>query len=253
MITVVVPVHNEQDNIKPLLEEIAAAADKSPIKEIVYVDDGSTDETQARLQEMKKTIPMLRVVRHKICAGQSAAFMTGVRAATQNLIVLMDGDGQNNPADISKIYDTFRSEFLALGNKEDTAEFTTATKAMVAGQREKRNDNTVRRISSRLANKIRSAILRDKIRDTGCSLKLIRREDYLRLPYFNHMHRYFPALLIRDHIKILTVDVSHRPRERGTSKYGFWDRLWVGIVDLVGVRWLLFRGLPSDFETEEIS
>ena len=123
---------------------------------------------------------------------------------------------------------------------------------MVAGQREKRHDNALRRLSSKYANAIRSFVLKDGMRDTGCSLKLIRREDYLRLPYFDHMHRFLPALLMRDGVKILTAEVSHRPRERGVSKYGFWDRLWVGIFDLVGVRWLLCRGLPHNFNSKEI-
>jgi dolichol-phosphate mannosyltransferase len=240
MITVIVPVLNEQDNIAPLLTEIIAAADHSQIKEIIYIDDGSNDETPRILAEFKSKTPLLRVIRHQNRSGQSAAFMSGVLAATQPLIVLMDGDGQNDPKDIAKLY----AAYQAHPHKD--------TKIMVAGQREKRQDNAVRRISSRLANKIRAGILKDKIRDTGCSLKLIRRDDYVRLPYFDHMHRFLPALLMRDHVTILTADVSHRPRERGVSKYGFWDRLWVGIMDLVGVKWLLCRGLPTNFSVTEV-
>ena len=240
MITVIVPVHNEQDNIEPLLKEIVEASNHIAISEIIYVDDGSNDKTPEILDKMRKEVVALRVIRHSVKSGQSAAFMSGVRAAKNALVVLMDGDGQNDPKDIVKLYEQYQK------HAGDTP------KAMVAGQREKRNDNAVRRISSRLANKIRAALLQDNIRDTGCSLKLIRREDYVRLPYFDHMHRYLPALLMRDHVKILTVDVSHRARERGVSKYGFWDRLWVGITDLFGVRWLLFRGLPEKFESKEI-
>lgn len=238
MISVIVPVHNEQENISTLVHEILSASNEAAISEIIYVDDGSTDETSVILDQLRNDIPSLRVIRHAKKSGQSAAFMSGVRAAENGLIVLMDGDGQNNPEDIPKLVRMY--------------ETAPAKKAMVAGQRAKRHDNLVRRISSRLANRIRSGILQDHIRDTGCSLKLIRREDYLRLPYFDHMHRFLPALLMRDGVNILTVDVSHRPRERGVSKYGFWDRLWVGIVDLAGVRWLLSRGLPSQFKSQEI-
>lgn len=240
MISVIVPVHNEQDNIEPLLGEIVAVSNRASISEIIYVDDGSTDRTGETLEKLRKNIPMLRIIRHTIKSGQSAALMSGARAAGNALLVLMDGDGQNDPRDIETLLACYQTH---AGKTE---------KLMVAGQRAKRRDNLVRRISSRLANKIRSFILKDNIRDTGCSLKLIRREDYLRLPYFNHMHRYLPALLMRDHVRIVTVDVSHRPRARGASKYGFWDRLWVGISDLIGVRWLLCRGLPDRFETREI-
>lgn len=238
MISVIVPVHNEQENISTLVHEILSASNEAAISEIIYVDDGSTDETSVILDQLRNDIPSLRVIRHAKKSGQSAAFMSGVRAAENGLIVLMDGDGQNNPEDIPKLVRMY--------------ETAPAKKAMVAGQRKKRHDSLVKRISSRLANRIRSGILHDHIRDTGCSLKLIRREDYLRLPYFDHMHRFLPALLMRDGVTILTVDVSHRPRERGVSKYGFWDRLWVGIVDLAGVRWLLSRGLPSQFKSQEI-
>lgn len=241
MITVVVPVHNEQDNIEPLIKEIIAVSNQVIISEIIYIDDGSTDKTFAVLEKLHSNIPILRVIRHKQKTGQSAAFMTGVRAAGNDLVVLMDGDGQNDPRDIAALYEIYSHE--SAYNQ----------KLMVAGQRKKRQDNLIRRLSSRLANKIRSSILQDNIRDTGCSLKLIRREDYIRLPYFDHMHRYLPALLKRDGVKILTADVSHRPRERGISKYGFWDRLWVGITDLAGVRWLLWRGYPENFQSKEIS
>lgn len=240
MITVVIPVLNEQDNIPPLLNEIFEVSKIIPISEVIYIDDGSTDKTSDVLKSMRQDIPILRVIQHERRSGQSAAFMSGVRAAGNSIVVLMDGDGQNNPADIQKLYKIYTTH-----QKENK-------KIMVAGQREKRHDNALRRLSSKYANAIRSFVLKDGMRDTGCSLKLIRREDYLRLPYFDHMHRFLPALLMRDDVKILTADVSHRPRERGVSKYGFWDRLWVGIFDLVGVRWLLCRGLPHDFDAKEI-
>lgn len=240
MITVVVPVCNEQENIEPLLKEIITASNHVPISEIIYVDDGSTDQSFGALVKLRPEIPMLRVIRHSMRLGQSAAFMNGIRAAGNTLVVLMDGDGQNNPQDIEKLYGCYQEHVPK------------HKKLMVAGQRLKRQDNFLRRISSRLANRIRSRILKDNIRDTGCSLKLIRREDYLRLPYFNHMHRFLPSLLMRDHVQVMTVDVSHRPRAAGISKYGFWDRLWVGIFDLIGVKWLQCRGLPENFNTKEI-
>lgn len=240
MITVVIPVLNEQENILPLLNEIVETSQNTPISEVIYVDDGSTDQTLEILKTLRSDIPMLRIISHKHRSGQSAAFNSGVRAAGNSLVVLMDGDGQNNPADIETLYKIYSE-----AHKENK-------KIMVAGQRQKRHDNIIRRLSSRSANTIRSFILKDGIRDTGCSLKLIRREDYLRLPYFDHMHRFLPALLMRDGVKILTANVSHRPRARGISKYGFWDRLWVGIFDLIGVRWLLCRGLSRNFQTKEI-
>lgn len=240
MISVIVPVYNERDNIKPLITELVEASKMTDISEIVYVDDGSSDGSLEILTALRAECPILRVIKHTQRSGQSAAFLSGVRAAKNGLVVLIDGDGQNNPADIALLYQKFRSGESA------------GAKRMVAGQRAKRQDNALRKISSRLANKIRSSILNDNIRDTGCSLKLIRREDYLNLPYFDHMHRFLPALLIRDGVAILTEDVSHRPRLKGTSKYGFWNRLWVGIVDLAGVRWLLIRGLPKNYGTTEI-
>lgn len=240
MLSVIVPVYNESENIRPLLDELKSVSNKTAISEIIYIDDKSDDDTVKILEELQNDCSLLRVIKHTKRAGQSAAFMTGARAAGNSLIVLMDGDGQNDPADIEKLFKCYTDG----ANKNK--------KAMVAGQRLKRQDSFLKIISSRLANKIRAGLLKDKIRDTGCSLKLIRREDYIRLPYFNHMHRYIPALLQRDGVKILTVDVSHRPREKGVSKYGFWDRLWVGIFDLIGVRWLLNRALPENFETKEL-
>ena len=241
MLTVIIPVYNEADNIRPVLDELTSAAQTIPISEIVYVDDGSTDGTFALLCALQEKIPMLCVVRHTVRAGQSAAFMSGVRAAGNALVALMDGDGQNDPRDIAILFDCYQRNSAG------------QTATMVAGFREKRHDNLSRRLSSRAANRIRSAFLADGIIDTGCSLKLIRRKDYLALPYFDHMHRYLPALLRRDGVNIYQVGVSHRPRARGTSKYGFWGRLSVGIVDLLGVRWLLARGLPPHFAAEEMA
>ena len=229
MITVVVPILNEEENIAPLLAEIAQAAQTVPISEIVYVDDGSADNSLSILQSLRAQYPSLRVVRHSKRSGQSAAIWTGVKSAGNDLIVTLDGDGQNNPADIALLYKAY---------KDNEKNFS---KLMIAGERQKRNDVWIKRISSRLANRIRSGLLHDNTRDTGCSLKLYRRKDYLALPYFDHMHRFLPALMQRDNVRVLHVPVSHRPREHGVSKYGTFDRLAVGISDLWGVWWLLKR------------
>ncbi len=241
MISVIVPVYNEEENIAPLVREIAAAARAAPIGEILYVDDGSTDGTLAALKAAQADHPQLRIIIHSRRSGQSAAFWSGVSAASDELVAFLDGDGQNDPADITRLYETYnknRSRYPRL---------------MVAGQRQKRQDNLIRRLSSRAANKIRSSILQDKTRDTGCSLKLMARDDYLSLPYFNHMHRFIPALMMREGVQIFHADVSHRPRQRGTSKYGFFNRLWVGIVDLAGVRWLIGRRRPGDLTYTEVA
>ena len=240
MISVIVPVHNEQANIQTLVAEIMAASKDVPISEIIYVDDGSADATLEVLEGLRDEFPMLRVLAHSVCAGQSAALMSGARAAGNSLIVMMDGDGQNDPADIKQLYDTYQANALKY------------KKLMVGGLRAKRRDNALRRISSRMANGIRAWLLKDGTKDTGCSLKLMRREDYLRLPYFNHMHRFLPALLKRDQVHIINIPVSHRPRLAGVSKYGFWNRFWVGIVDLFGVKWLMLRGLPVQFTSQEM-
>jgi dolichol-phosphate mannosyltransferase len=233
MISVIVPVKNEEGNIESLISEIVAAAQSGvPITEIVYVDDGSTDKTPVLLKKLKEKTPMLRVFRHGRSGGQSAATWTGICRANGTLIVTMDGDGQNNPGDIAALYDTYQ-QAVKHNSREDI---------LVAGQRVKRQDSAWRLFSSRFANAIRASMLDDGTRDTGCSLKLFRREDYLRLPFFNHMHRYIPALMKREGVLIRHVDVSHRARERGHSKYGTVDRLIAGLSDLLGVRWLIMRG-----------
>lgn len=238
MITIVIPVHNEADNIAPLMDKIAAAAKAAPITEVIYVDDGSTDGTPAALAAACAAHKMLRVIRHGGKCGQSAALWTGIAAAKNPLIATLDGDGQNDPADIAKLYERYK----AAGEGQ----------VMVAGQREKRHDNAVRRISSRVANKVRSALLKDGVRDTGCSLKLFRRGDFLMLPRMNHLHRFLPALMQREGVTVALCDVGHFPRAHGVSKYGMWDRLWVGIADLFGVRWLQARAFKR-VETSEVT
>lgn len=241
MITVVVPVKNEEENVFPLIKEIVHASDTVPVSEIIYVDDGSDDGTLAALKNARKVAPLLRIIRHDRACGQSAALWTGIKAAGNELIVTMDGDGQNNPADIEKLFHFYES--LVNSNKH--------ARLMIAGQREKRHDNFIRRLSSRIANGVRRFVLKDGTSDTGCSLKLFRRQDYLDLPYFNHMHRYLPALMARENVAVYHANVSHRPRERGVSKYGTLDRLVVGLSDLAGVRWLLNRARPKAVISEE--
>ena len=233
MLSIVIPVYNEKENIRPLLEEISAVARAVPITEVLYVDDGSDDGTHLHLQELSVTYPFLRIIQHSKRSGQSRGLWSGVSHATGPLVVTLDGDGQNNPADIPLLLELYQKQ--AAKNP----------RVMIAGQRTKRNDNLVRRLSSRAANAIRSYFLKDGTRDTGCSLKLFRREDYMALPYFNHMHRYLPALMKGHYVEVCHVDVSHRPRGRGVSKYGFFDRLWAGVHDLFGVRWLLKRARPD--------
>lgn len=237
-ISAVVPMLNEAENAPSLIAEIEAAARLCPIHEIVIVDDGSTDGTADVIRKLKAVNPSIRLVRHSVRSGQSAALRTGVRAAKGPLVVMMDGDGQNNPADIPLLYQKF-------------IENPSAPMRLVAGQRLKRQDSLLKKFTSRTGNKIRSTLLRDGVRDTGCSLKMFRRDDYLALPYFNHMHRFLPALFAREYGSVALVDVGHRPRERGVSKYGFWDRLWAGIFDLTGVMWLQRRAAQNLTVSEE--
>lgn len=228
-VSIVIPALNEEDAIVPLLQEIAAATRGLPVSEIIVVDDGSTDRTAEVVVALKSSVPGLRLIRHKKRQGQSTAMLTGISRATGDVIVTLDGDGQNDPRDIGALIRAYQAAAA-----EDP-------RVLVAGQRKKRNDNTVRILSSRIANGARRAMLDDGVRDTGCSLKLFRREDFLELPFFNHIHRFIPAMMKAFGVRVVLMDVSHRPRERGVSKYGVWDRLWVGIADLFGVRWLIAR------------
>ena len=225
-LSIVVPVRNEADNIQPLLAEIHAALRDKGEFEVLYVDDGSTDATPARLRAALTDFPRLRVLAHARSCGQSAALMTGARAARADWITTLDGDGQNDPADIPKL--------LAA---RDSAQNV----VLVSGYRKKRHDSFLKKISSRIANGVRSSLLGDATPDTGCGLKLIARSTYLELPFFDHMHRFLPALVQRAGGATLIVEVNHRPRTRGRSNYGVLDRLWVGIVDLFGVMWLKRR------------
>ena len=228
LLSVVVPVRNEGPNIAPLIAEIEAAL-TGIAHEIVYVDDGSTDDTLAQLTALRGTTPLV-VRRHRTSCGQSAAVCTGVRAARGRWIATLDGDGQNDPADIPAL--------LARGQ----ASAGNDGPVLIAGHRVNRRDTRTKQISSRLANRIRAGLLKDATPDTGCGLKLFEREAFLRLPQFDHMHRFLPALFIRAGGRVESVPVNHRHRTRGVSNYGTFDRLWVGISDLVGVAWLQRRG-----------
>ncbi|MEI6162547.1 MAG: glycosyltransferase family 2 protein [Roseococcus sp.] len=228
LISVVIPVRNEAPNIAPLVAEITAALADVP-HEIIYVDDGSTDGTPAVLADL----PAVHSLRHRSSCGQSAAIITGVKAAQGLWIATLDGDGQNDPADIPRML--ARAE--AAGGD-----------VMIAGHRVNRKDSWVKRRSSRLANGIRSALLRDATPDTGCGLKLFPRTLFLGFPHFDHMHRFLPALALRAGATVLSEPVNHRPRLRGASNYGTLDRLAVSIFDLFGVAWLQRRGKRPEIE-----
>lgn len=231
-ISVVVPVKNEQDNVASLIAEIDAALSKVK-HEIIYVNDGSTDATLSTLKQLQKKYKQLRVISHQQSCGQSTAVRTGVKFARYDWVATLDGDGQNNPADIPKLIEAVSEGVELVGGN----------------RRLSRRDTFIKRISSVIANTVRSAMLRDDTPDTGCGLKLFQREAFLDLPYFDHMHRFLPALIKRRGGKIVSVHVQHRNREYGKSNYGTLDRLIVGIVDLFGVAWLQRRAkLPRASE-----
>ena len=228
-LSIVIPVLNEAASITGLLEEIAQQLDGQLDYEIVVVDDGSTDSTPAVLQDARGRLARVRVLRHRERCGQSAALASGVAAARSEWVATLDGDGQNDPADIMKLYRTMQQS----GNQVK----------LIAGYRRQRRDSTLKRISSRVANAVRSAMLDDDSPDTGCGLKLFPRSLFLSLPLFRNMHRFLPALVKRAGGAMVIVEVNHRPRRQGQSKYGVMNRLWVGIVDLCGVWWLRRRAL----------
>jgi dolichol-phosphate mannosyltransferase len=224
-VSVVVPVRNEAGNIAPLVVEIADALADSDY-EIVYVNDGSNDGTEAELLSLMASRPRLRQIRHRVSCGQSAAVRTGVMHARAPVVLTLDGDGQNDPAFLPRLLAAL-TENPRIG--------------LIAGQRVGRKDTGFKKFQSRIANGVRSAVLRDGTRDTGCGLKAFRRDLFLALPYFDGLHRFLPALVRREGYEIGYVDVVDRQRRHGTSNYGMWDRLWVGILDLFGVWWLIRR------------
>lgn len=236
--SVVVPVFNEEETAPLLAREIAAALAWARDWELIFVDDGSRDATIPRLRALKEEIPGLRVVAHLNNAGQSAAIRTGVKAARCAVVITLDGDGQNDPADVRALLDRYH------------APDRPARLVMVGGHRVNRRDTWLRRFSSRTANAIRGGLLQDRTPDSGCGLKVFSREAFLDLPWFDHMHRFLAALFLRGGGEVASVAVNHRPRERGVSKYGVWNRLWVGMADLLGVMWLLRRARRSDVREE---
>src|SRR5205823_135746 len=237
-LSVVIPVKNEAGNIAPLVAEIAAALDGRIDYEIVYVDDGSSDATAAEIRDLQHGMTRLRLIRHAQSRGQSAAIRSGVRAAQGAWIATLDGDGQNDPADIPALW--------------RIAEAAPAQPPlMIAGHRVRRRDSWSKRLSSRIANWIRRALLHDATPDTGCGLKLFPKALFLDLPYFDHMHRFLPALVLREGGRVRSVPVNHRPRRQGQSKYGTLDRLFVGIADLAGVVWLRRRRRRPEMVAED--
>ncbi|HET7191898.1 MAG TPA: glycosyltransferase family 2 protein [Pseudolabrys sp.] len=226
-VSIVVPVRNEAGNIAPLVGEIAKAIDGLWSFEVVYVNDGSNDATEQELKQLIAQFPWLRHVRHRESCGQSAAVRSGVAAARAPLVVTLDGDGQNDPAFIPALIRALEAGAPRTG--------------LVAGQRIGRKASGFKKLQSRIANSVRGAVLRDGTRDTGCGLKAFRRDVFLKLPYFDGLHRFLPALVRREGYAIAYVDVVDRPRAHGVSNYGMWDRLWVGIMDLAGVWWLIRR------------
>ena len=235
-VSIIVPVRNEADNVAPLIAEIAAALDGRWIYEIICVNDGSTDATAERLLAAMKRRRNLRQISHRKPSGQSAAVRSGVRAARGAIVATLDGDGQNNPVFLPELISAIERGGERVG--------------LAAGQRVGRKDTGFKKIQSRIANGVRNAILRDGTRDTGCGLKAFRREVFLAMPYFDGLHRFLPALVRREGYEIAYVDVIDRPRHSGVSNYGFFDRLWIGIMDLGGVWWLIRRKKPTPVATE---
>jgi dolichol-phosphate mannosyltransferase len=231
-LSIVVPAYNEAESIPLLVDEVCERLGGMLEYEIIVVDDCSDDNTREVLRASRRRHAPLRVLRHGNRSGQSAAICSGVQAARAPLIATLDGDGQNDPADILKLY-------RALQHAQDEP-------LLVAGYRRQRRDSWLKRISSRIANTVRAALLRDNTPDTGCGLKVFSRATFLALPQFDHMHRFLPVLVRRQGGTVLSVEVHHRPRRQGSSKYGLHNRLWVGIVDLLGVWWLQRRGFHPD-------
>ncbi len=238
LVSVVIPALNEAENLPPLIGEVITALSGRLPFEIIVIDDGSDDGTSDVLNAMIPAIPQLAVYRHRTRSGQSAAMRTGIKAAKADWIITIDGDGQNDPADMPNLI-----------RARDEARLPAI---MVVGNRVNRKDTQGRRIASRLAFFIRNAALRDQLPDTGCSLKLFRREDYLELPAFNHMHRYLGALMQARGVPTTSIPVNHRARRAGVSKYTNFGRLAVGIWDLLGVMWLIRRTIKVSLAWTDI-
>jgi dolichol-phosphate mannosyltransferase len=234
-ISIIIPVYNEADNISALIAEVGRAMSGVEAYEIIYVDDGSNDNTAEVLKQELQQVNALKVIRHQRSCGQSAAIYTGVKAAKFPFVATLDGDGQNDPADIPRLYEALIQQRENISNLW-----------MIAGWRNNRHDSAWRLFSSKVANGVRSRLLDDNTPDTGCGLKVFLRDEFLSLPYFDHMHRFLPALVLRAGGQVISEPVNHRSRTHGHSKYGTLDRLWVGIIDILGVIWLKKRAKLSE-------
>jgi dolichol-phosphate mannosyltransferase len=235
ILSVVVPCKNERDNVAPLVAELEAALTPLGPFEVIYVDDGSTDGMGEEIKRLMADRPWLRQIRHERSGGQSTSVRTGVRAARAPVVATLDGDGENNPAYIPELY-------RALVASPDNG--------IAAGQRLGRKASGFKKFQSRIANGVRGSILKDGTRDSGCGLKCFPRELFLSLPYFDAIHRFLPALVVREGYKVVHLDVQDRTRLSGVSNYTIWNRLWVGILDLLGVWWLIRRKKPAPPATE---
>jgi dolichol-phosphate mannosyltransferase len=232
-LSVVVPIHNEADNLAPLVAEIRNALEGRVDYEVVCVDDGSDDGTAEQLALLATELPRLRIIQHRKREGQSAATVHGVVGARGAWIATLDGDGQNDPADILRLLGAIRDP----GGPPNLR--------LVIGERQRRQDPPAKRIAGRLANVVRAWLLGDNTRDGACGLKVFSRESFLAVPHFDHMHRFLPALFLRSGWRVGTVPVNHRPRRHGRSHYGILDRAWIGVVDLAGVLWLTRRPIRT--------
>ncbi len=232
-VSVVIPMYNEKENVGILINEVAQALHNQPF-EIIVVDDGSNDGTREALKQLQASLPQLKPIRHKGNFGQSIGIISGVTAARYPFIATLDGDGQNDPADIPRLMSAMENQSQAY--------------TLIAGHRANRKDSQIKLLSSKIANTIRRAMLKDNCPDTGCGLKLFRRDDFLSIPHFNHLHRYLPALFQAHGGQVINVKVNHRPRTLGQSKYGVMNRLWVGIMDLMGVAWLIRRTKVAEYD-----
>lgn len=232
-ISLVIPMYNEQDNVEPLVQEAVEALSVFEDFEILIVDDCSKDATIEKLQQMQQSVPQLRILKHQKNAGQSVAVINGVKNAKFDWVATVDGDGQNPPSNIPKMAEAVNADWV-----------------LIAGHRADRKDSKLKLVSSRIANKVRGALLKDNCPDTGCGLKLFPKKLFLDLPHFRNMHRFLPALARRQGADVVNVKITHRPRERGVSKYGVMNRLFVGIVDMFGVMWLVRR--PSSMKVDAI-
>jgi len=227
-LSVVIPVQNEEENVRMLIDEVRQALDGVLNYELIYVNDGSTDSTLEILEQYRSGFSLLKIFSHEKGVGQSTAVQTGVKHAESPVIATLDGDGQNDPADIPALFQVL-------------IENSATGVVLVNGYRKKRKDTFIKRMSSRFANGIRRWLLDDDTPDTGCGLKVFSRDAYLDIPFFDHLHRFLPAMMINGGGRVMSVEVNHRERQLGSSHYGFFDRLWVGIFDILGVIWLKAR------------